>query len=607
MPKVILEPDGEVIKVSPGETLMEAMINAGKAVEAPCGGLGTCGKCKVRVIHGEAVPDEVELRLLSSDDLSAGMRLACRLRPKQNMSVHYEDTLSLATHKLFAGDSRIDLAFRPSVSKVAVVIGPPSLEKQWSATERLRYALAGHAEVKPLRIDVLRCLNGLLDQRSPQEITVVLRGDSVITVERGNSVDANYAVAVDIGTTTIASYLLDVYRQRLIDTASSSNPQATYGADLISRIEYASDDLKLQALKDMLLNTVNGLISELARRHNIETTNIYEVALVGNTCMSHIFWGLDVRALATAPYTAVTSDEVCADAVSAGIGSINPAADVFTLPNVAGFVGADTVGAILATGIEEADELKLIVDIGTNGEMVLGNRERMIACSAAAGPAFEGAHISRGMRAVPGAIDGVRIENERVVCSVIGETEAVGFCGSGLIDAVALFRRCGLIDESGYIISGEEALERSRAVKGIRLAEEDGASSILFGDSADGRVKITQRDIREVQLAKAAIRAGAILLLKYFGCEEKDISLLLLAGAFGNYINKSSALEIGLLPAIDAKRIISAGNAAGVGAVKALASLDDRYRARRLAQKVEYIELSLNADFQREFVASMLF
>jgi hypothetical protein len=201
----------------------------------------------------------------------------------------------------------------------------------------------------------------------------------------------------------------------------------------------------------------------------------------------------------------------------------------------------------------------------------------------------------------------VRIENERVVCSVIGETEAVGFCGSGLIDAVALFRRCGLIDESGYIISGEEALERSRAVKGIRLAEEDGASSILFGDSADGRVKITQRDIREVQLAKAAIRAGAILLLKYFGCEEKDISLLLLAGAFGNYINKSSALEIGLLPAIDAKRIISAGNAAGVGAVKALASLDDRYRARRLAQKVEYIELSLNADFQREFVASMLF
>ncbi len=607
MPRVIMEPDGEVIEVTSGETLMEAMIDAGKAMESPCGGLGVCGKCKVRVIHGETAPDETERRLLSSDDLSAGVRLACRLRPERNMRVYCENTLTLATHKLFAEDSHIDLAFRPSVSKVAAVIEPPSLQKQRSVTERLRHALSGHAEVEPLGIETLRRLNSLLDQKSSQEITVVLRDGKVITVEKGNTVDANYAVAVDIGTTTVAVYLLDVYRQRLVDAASSSNPQAMYGADVISRIEYASDDLKLQALKSMLLNTINDLINELTGRHSIEAVNIYEAALVGNTCMSHLFWGLDVRALATAPYTAVASDEVCADAASADIGSINPVADVFTLPNIAGFVGADTVGVILATDIDQADELKLVVDIGTNGEMVLGNRNRMIACSAAAGPAFEGARISRGMRAVPGAIDGVRIENGKVLCSVIGETEAAGFCGSGLIDAVAIFKRCGLIDESGYIVSGEEALERSRAIKGIRLAEEDGASSILFGDSADGRVRITQRDIREVQLAKAAIRAGAILLLTYFGCEEKDISLLLLAGAFGNYINKSSALEIGLLPAIDAKRIISVGNAAGIGAARALASLDDRYRARRLAQRVEYIELSLNADFQREFVASMLF
>ncbi|MDD3925117.1 MAG: ASKHA domain-containing protein, partial [bacterium] len=575
MPRVVIEPEGKTIDVTAGETLMEAMSAAGIAMDAPCGGLGTCGKCRVKILQGESVPDEAELRLLSDDDLAAGVRLACRLRPEQDMRVHYEGTLDQAVDKLFDGDGDTGLTFRPSVSKLAVTIEPPSLSKQWSMTQRLRRALAERDDTGPVGLRVLSCLSELLDTTSVQEITAVMRDGTVIAVESGNTVDAHYAVAVDIGTTTLVVYLLDMHRHRLVDAASATNPQAACGADVISRIDFGSDELKRKSLRGMVLEAVNTLIRELAERHNIETENIYEAALVGNTCMTHMFWELDARSLATAPYTAVTSDEVCVDAVQADMQNINPAGNVFTLPNIAGFVGADTVGVILATDLDKSDDLKLAIDIGTNGEMVLGNRNRMMACSTAAGPAFEGARISQGMRAIDGAIDRILIENDRVVYTVIGGTEARGFCGSGIIDAVAVLRRCGFVDETGRILPANEAQE-SRRFTGVHPADDDGTPCIVFGDRADGSVRVTQRDVREVQLAKAAIRAGVNLLLKEFGCDEQDISAVLLAGAFGNYIDKRSALEIGLLPAVEESRIISVGNAAGIGAVRALASLDDR-------------------------------
>jgi uncharacterized 2Fe-2S/4Fe-4S cluster protein (DUF4445 family) len=387
---------------------------------------------------------------------------------------------------------------------------------------------------------------------------------------------------------------------RIITTAAEINPQTKFGDDVISRIAYANDEKKLAQLNKLLLNRLNFLIGECCGGGSVKTNDIYEACVVGNTTMNHIFLGLPITQLGQAPYKAFS-----VDAKDLSPGQIplrmNPAGNIHTLANIAGFVGADTVAVALAVELDSADETSLAIDIGTNGEIVLGTKDKLFAASCAAGPAFEGARITCGSRASDGAIEAVVLAKDGIDFDVIGEHAPNSICGSGLIDAVAVILDLGVIDKSGKFIR-PDALKTS-------MAEIDNQAAFVLALNEKGipSVYLTQKDIREVQLAKAAIRAGIRLLQKRLSITDDDIKHIYLAGAFGNYIRPQSALRMGLLPDIPAERVHSVGNAAASGAQLALVSSHYRNLAADLARKIEYVEIAGNPDFQSVFADSMAF
>jgi uncharacterized 2Fe-2S/4Fe-4S cluster protein (DUF4445 family) len=384
-----------------------------------------------------------------------------------------------------------------------------------------------------------------------------------------------------------------------LGVSSGLNGQADFGADVVSRINFAKEHPHgLRRLKEKIIEVLNGIINDLLEKSKVNRENIYEVVVAGNTCMQHLFLEIDPINLALMPYVSVIKEPMTLKAKDLGI-SINKGGDVYMLPSIAGFVGADTVAVGLATYLEKSPEVKLVVDIGTNGEMLLGSSKRLLACSTAAGPAFEGAQIKYGMRGTTGAIEAFQIHGDDISYKVIDNVPPKGICGSGLIDIMAELLKAGIIDETGRILSPEEISSnfRTHIVEG-----ENGYDFIV----APG-ILLTQGDVRQLQLAKGAIYAGIQILKEVLGIEDDEISQILLAGAFGNYIRKESAKAIGLLPDIPLERIKSIGNAAGVGAKMALLSIEERNRAVELSESIEYVELSNSLKFQEEFMNAMYF
>lgn len=384
--------------------------------------------------------------------------------------------------------------------------------------------------------------------------------------------------AVDVGSTSVVAYLMDGKDGKLLGTRSALNPQRQFGADVVSRCSYALNNGS-EGLSSCIRRTVNTLFREITRECGRAPEEIVRIVMVGNSCMHHLFLGLSTKTLALAPYTPVVTEAMELKASEYGL-HVHPLAQLWWLPNIGGFVGADTVGCLLASDLDTCDEITLLVDIGTNGELVLGNKEGLISCSTAAGPAFEGAKITCGMRGSAGTIDHVALENGEIKCHVIGDQEAVGICGSGLLDGVAALLKLGRIDETGKL--------------------ED---TFYFTD----KVFLNQRDIRELQLAKAAIAAGIRILCEKRGIQVTDIQRVLIAGAFGNYLDPSSACAIGMLPPELEGRISSIGNAAGEGARMAALSREQFERSRILAEKTEFAELALDAGFQDVYVDEMWF
>ncbi len=418
-----------------------------------------------------------------------------------------------------------------------------------------------------------------------------------------------FGAAVDIGTTTIVARLLDLTDGRTIATESALNPQTAHGDDVISRIAYAESDAKLAALHKLVIQCVNRLLARLCRGASIDPEDIYEISAVGNTTMNHLLLKLPVAQLGHAPYAAHSLDARDLPPEEIGL-YMNPAGNVHTVENIAGFVGADTLAAALAVNIEAADGMTLLVDIGTNGELVLGTKDRLYAASCAAGPALEGARIQCGGRAAEGAIEAVVADEADIDIDVIGSGPARSICGSGLIDAVAVMLDLGVIDATGRFAEPESLRETLPPAIFARLIERKGQPAFLLarsGDEGTGEVFLTQKDIREMQLAKAAIAAGAKLLLKNLALQAGDIRHILLAGAFGNYIRRESALRVGLLPDVPPERIRFVGNAALAGAQMTLLSHAARARAKRLARKIQYIEIAHEKDFQDTFADSILF
>ncbi len=596
--EVTFLPDGKTVRVPRGTTVNAAASLAGVFVDAPCGDRGVCGKCRVQVKGETGRLTLPEARYLARKLLDDRWRLGCQATVEGPCTVIIpKSTLQIAVEGL--GE---DVALQPNVRKAHVELPEASITAAHSAFTRLRSALA----MPRLRVGApaLRSLGASLG--TSDGVTATLVGDECVVVEAGDTSASCYGLAFDVGTTTVVGSLVDLRTGAELAVAASLNEQALYGADVISRIKLTMEDPDgLAKLHGRIVEVLNRLIDDLIRQTKVDRAHIYEATIVGNTCMHHLVLGVSPASLGQAPYAAVVQDAMVVPARDLDLG-LSQHARVYMLPVIAGHVGADTVGVVLATGLHRADDVRLAVDIGTNGESVLGSRHGMVACSNAAGPAFEGTSIRFGMRATVGAIQGIRLDGD-VHLSVVGRTAPVGICGSGLIDAVAELRLAGIVDENGRLAGPEDAPRGLPQALVDRLVTVDGERCFRLSPADGQPVYLTQRDIRELQLAKGAIFAGIQILKQQLGVKDDDIAEIGLAGAFGSYIRPDSAQVIGLIPKVPLERVRSVGNAARVGARLALISTTARAEAEQIARQVQHQELFARAEFLDEFMGAMLF
>ena len=602
---VKFKPDGKVATVEEGATLTKAADIAGISIDSPCGGKGTCGKCKVMIYTENAEPpNEAEERFFSPDELKEGYRLACQTVVTCDMEVMVPEDSRIRAIKILSAGTGREVRLHPNISKVYVELTEQTLDRQIADFTNIQEALNSKIPDVAADLNMLREIPSIL-RKSKFKVTLVLDGNELIGIEPGDTTKKNYGVAVDIGTTTVVSTVVDLNTGNDLAVASALNTQATHGADVISRINYATEsEHGLDELGDRVVHVINQITEYACAEARTDCKNVYEVTVVGNTTMTHLFLKVPSSNLSVMPYVGVFSDPVEVTASEIGF-NINPKANVYVLPNIAGFVGADTVGVILASALNRSETIKLAIDIGTNGEVALGSYKKLLTCSTAAGPAFEGAMITHGMRGASGAIERVQLE-DRPVYQVINGGKPIGICGSGLIDVVAEMLRLGIVDETGRMTPPDE-LDISPELKTyIRRSDEYGPHLVLY-ESDGQKVVITQRDIRQVQLAKGAIKAGIEILMRKLGIKLEDISEVLLAGAFGNYIKKENAIRLGLIPNFPLDKVHFIGNAAEAGAKMALMSKEAREEAVRISKGTEYVELATDPNFQNEFMEAMMF
>ncbi len=609
MPKIFFIPQNKEIEVDKGTGILTAADQAGLYIEGDCAGRGTCGKCRVKLTEGEkAAPTSAEKKHLSATDLEKGWVLACQRTIENDMTIEVPVQKDAHLRKTSLAGGVEKLECDPIIKKSELKLERPAVKDQTADLERLLGKLGQTGLDISLRelANLPKLLRG-----NGYKVTAAISGDRIISVEPGNTGDQVYGVAFDIGTTTIMGSLIDLTDASIIAVSAATNPQNAYGADVISRITHASESAEnLKQLQDKVIEAVNKIIKELMKETRVARDRIYELVAVGNTTMSHLFMGIDPTYLAPAPFIPAYSRALEVEACELGI-KINPGGRVTFLPNIAGYVGSDTVGVILATDMDQRSDNCAAIDIGTNGELVLKANGRLMACSTAAGPAFEGAQIKHGMRAASGAVESVDYLDGNIVVKTIDDAPACGICGSGLIDGAAALLDAGLVEPSGRFVNPEEQPEKVAEHFKKRLRKGKGGYEYVLvtaEESESGEdIVLTQGDLRELQLAKGAIYAGLMILLKEAGIREEDLDKVLLAGAFGNYVRKESALKIGLLPQLPPDKIIAVGNAAGDGSRMALASKTIRERAVELPAKVEHLELSTRPDFQDIFVEAMAF
>lgn len=611
-----------IISVKEPITLLEALRKNGFNTESPCNGNGTCGKCKVLIRNDNYPYTREEKKLLTDSEIYNGTHLSCRVMVTSDLEVTLPNdsiNASILTEINVTG-----IYGDNSARKIAVSLSSPSITDQRPDDQRVLDELVCHENsiestdstnksnrLNKLPLNILRELPDTI-RNSSCKATIIKILSEITGIERGNTEKTLYGAAIDIGTTTIAAYLYDLNNNKLISVESMLNPQRKYGSDVISRIGYSSQCINNRIeMSECIQNAISSLVKKLALSAGLNTYDIYLITLAGNTTMLHLFLGLPAGNLAAAPFIPVTLAEHVFAPEETGL-AINPYGRILVLPSVSAYIGADTVAAVLSTGMHEKEEISLLVDIGTNGEIVLGNKEALYACSTAAGPAFEGADISCGTGSIDGAISEVYISNDgsKFEFKTIGGHEPVGLCGSGLIDAIACMLKTGLIDETGRIPYKDELPESAAAFSDRLININQQPAFVLASSKTAGhgsQIYITQKDIREVQNAKAAIAAGIKILIMNAGYSFNDIDKVFLAGGFGNNLRIESAIVTGLLPEELSGRIHAVGNAAGAGAVYALLSEKEFGTSADIARKIHYLELSANADFVSEYTANMFF
>ncbi len=597
-------PDGGDVRVPAGTTVFDAASWNGIAIDSTCGGHGTCKKCKVRVMSGAVPIDTVDPRAFTIDELKGGWRLACRAAATEDLEI---DVPPLQTRPKAAlvGVGR-HVILRPAVQKRYLELEEPSLEDQVSDLERVLAAVDDYElRVHPGAVRLL----GRTLRAADYKVTAVICDDLLIDVEPGDTTADRHAIAFDLGTTTVVANLLDLATGQPLAVRSMLNRQQPFGADVISRVSATMlDPDALEALQARAAETLNQLASEVCAEAGIERERVYEMVLCGNVTMTQIALGIDPEPLAVAPFIVAARRLPPVTSADYGV-PLHPRAQAFTFPALGAYVGGDIVAGMLATGLTRDRRVRLFIDVGTNSEIALGSQERVVSTAAPAGPAFEAAQIKCGMRAAEGAIEGVRVEGDDVTLEVIGDTDPVGMCGSGLVDAVAQLVGAGLLDHSGRFVPDETAAEEhpELAKRLVKVGEERVFVLAWRGQEPENAVYLSQRDVRELQFAKASIATGWRILMSELGIGPDDVSQVLLAGSFGSYLSPASAVRIGLVPRLPLPRIVSAGNVAGEGAKMAALSLRERAAADAILDEVEYVELSGRADFNDMFIDQLSF
>lgn len=573
--KVFQKDTHKIIKAKQGTNLLNLLQEHNLLLYSPCGGKGLCGKCLVKIMEKE--------------------RLACQVILEEDLVVEIPEYSTKAAQIVTAG--KIQETIDPAISRMTLTLSEPNQADPISDVARVEQALN-----QKLPFQLMANLADLLRQEHFQLSVVTYQEKEVLALEPDSTENQQYGIAIDLGTTTIVGYLLDLSTGVQLGIYSALNPQTKYGADVITRIDYSMQGTNnLTELTGLIRTAINQMIHYFCSHYQIKTNNIYELTVVGNTIMLHLLAGLPVKNMALSPYIPVVSRMLVLTAKDLNL-DICPLGKVVLLPTVSSFVGADTIGAILSCKLHQKKEINLLIDIGTNGEIVLGNKEQIIICSTAAGPALEGGRLECGIGGVPGAINRVLIRDD-VTYSTIGETTATGICGSGIIDLIAELLKIGLITADGRMLSPEEVYGQFpiKLAKRIKLINEQPTFFL------ENNLYLSQKDVREVQLAKAAIAAGIEILIKELNVSPADIANLYLTGGFGNYMDVENAIAIGLIPPVFQNKIRTIGNGAGIGAQLTLLLQETKNQAAQIAEQAKYIELATRPDFQEIFINSLNF
>lgn len=606
-----LEPIGRRTDCAPNQSILDTAQRAGVEIVAVCGGGGSCGKCRIRLIDGElSAPTAVERRTFSTIELDAGLRLACQAYPRSNVKIDIPPESLSTPQRLQIEGQEAEIELDPVVESINVTLTPPTIHDLRSDTVRLTDALAELNVLRPYYAQpVLRDLSHRLRDQDWTVKLAIRQHLPLNNAPKNNSrrevvgvlkiEQSMVGLAVDIGTTKIATYLVELESGRTLAKAGIMNPQIAYGEDVVSRIAYSNENPGgRQILQKRLVEGLNSLIGELCKKAQITRDQIVDAVVVGNTVIHHLFSGLPVEQLGASPYIAAVSEPLNICAIHLGL-ELAPGAKIYLPPNIAGYVGADHVSMLLATDAWRAEKPTIALDIGTNTEISLVMNGQVLSCSCASGPAFEGAHIYAGMRAAPGAVEYVQIEGDRVHVQTIGGKPAIGICGSGILDIVSELY-------AGQIVGRTGRMKQSHP----RIIPYDGGWAFLLvpeKETGNGHdLLVTRQDVNEIQLAKGAIRAGVEVLLHEADLTYQDIDTFIVAGAFGTYLDLRSATRLGMFPPIPLNRFRQVGNAAGTGARQMLISAAHRRMAESIIERTRYVELTAHPNFTDIYMDAMV-
>lgn len=602
-------PDDLWLKVRRGETVLEALNETDIDIGGDCGGLGKCGKCKIKVLSAIGPPSREEEALLDEDELGQGIRLACRTVVDKDLVVHTGDAGAGTEYfQILKTGHRPLLHPYPLVGKRLITLPPDVRNEGLSDLDRIKLVMVHEYQDLYAPLSTLRTLTETL-KKTQYTGAAVLHDNCLLAWQSQNELSRHCGLVFDLGTSTLVGKLINLVDGDELAVVSRLNSQIRYGTNVISRLQYVMEHKEgLESARKLLLNDLNRITARLLKAANMKRQDIFIAVAAGNTTMQHFLLGLNPVGIAEAPFSPVLTDGIVVKAADVGL-ELHPEALIYVMPTRSGYIGGDLISVILASGAaEKENEMILGMDLGTNGEIFLGNRQRLVTCSAAAGPAFEGARITHGMIARGGAIEGVSFEDGNLVYQVIGNMSPKGICGSGLVELVAALLDLGVINHEGLIQYPQDSAAEGL---GSRIVTRNGVRDFLIAspkESYDGRpIYLTQKDVRELQLAKGAIAAGVKTLMDEMGVDTWDITRVHLAGALGNYISPASAVRIGLLPGFDPDLITSLGNAASTGASMVLLSKNYWQTANDLSDSIEHIELSSRTDFNDYFIEHLDF